>query len=179
MTNRSFFQQALQLGFTFGIVVIFLKLFDTIILFSPWISILIGVILFVLHLFTSYFIFNRRFDFGKNTFFFRFTHFCCLFISTILILYIFEQSYFNYFNPEFKETYAEEMVQRSRDRLEEMESKNRMKIVNKESSLKLKYIQIVQKFDPDVITMKYVEISFFYLIIAIVLSAFFRKKELT
>ena len=71
------------------------------------------------------------------------------------------------------------MIQRSRDRLEEMESKNKLKIVNKESSLKLKYTQIVQKFDPKVITMKYVIISFLYLIVAVVLSAFYRKKELS
>lgn len=180
MTNRSLFQQAMQLGFTFGIVVIFLKLLDTIILFSPWISILIGVILFLLHIIIPYFILNRGFNFEKNTFFFRFTHFFCLFISTILILYIFEQSYFNYFNTEFKHRYAEKMVQSYRDKLAEMESKNNLKIVNKESSLKQKYDQSVQKFDAKEITRKYVFISVMYLIVAILLSVFYRReKELT
>ena len=169
-------QSIIQLGLILGLVGIVIILADAVFLGVGFIFML-KICFFVAQIAITFYLGKIILDHYSNSYKTRFFYYFLVFLTTNILLFTFEQTFYNYFFPEYKAIYAEKIVQNSRAKMEDVEAKNNLKIENKESSLHIKYEETIRSFNRTEITKKYVSIGGAYLLLSLVLSGFNRKSS--
>jgi membrane-bound ClpP family serine protease len=169
-------ESTIQLGLILGLVGIVMILADALFPGSGIISIL-KICFLIAEITIPIYLVKKILDFYSNSYKPRFLYYLFIFLTTNILLFAFEQTFYNYFFPEYKAIYAEKKTQNSRDKMEEVEAKNKLKIENKESSLYIKYEETIRSFNSTEITKKYVNSGITYLLLSLVLSGFNRKSS--
>jgi len=169
-------QSTIQLGLILGLGGIVIILADA--LFpGAGIIFILKICFFIAQIAVPIYLVKKTLDIYSNSYKPRFLFYLLIFLTTNILLFAFEQTFHNYFFPEYKVIYAEKKTQNSRVKMEEVESKNNLKIENKESSLRIKYEETIRSFNSTEITKKYVNIGVAYLLLSMLLSGYNRKSS--
>lgn len=178
MITSKIIQSTVQLGLIFGLVGIIISLADA--FFAGLGIIFVLKICFFLALITFPIFFIRKFlGFSSNSYKYRFVFYMLIFLTTNTLLFAFEQSFHNYFFPDYKAIYAEKKTRKLLEKMEEVEAKNNFKIENKESSLHKQKEEIIKHFGSRELTKKYANTGIIYLLLSLVLSSFNKKSSIS
>lgn len=174
MKTSKILQSTIQLGLILGLVGILISLADT---FgdSTGIITILRICFLIAFIAIPIYLLKKILDSYSSSYKQRFLFYLFIFLTANALQFAFEQAFYNYFFPQYKVIYAEKNIQNSRNRMEEVEAKNSIKIENKESSLLEQKEEIIKHFESTQLTKKYITTAISYLLLSLVLSALYKK----